>query len=139
MSGVQLGVVSQVNVDLTGFQMGAVYGRVYGKMSGLQLGAINQAGDASGVQFGVINIAESMNGLQIGLWNQINSKEHLNILPLVNWSFLFQFLTTENTEPTERTTDPISGELHGGLFRETTFFAWVFNSVFTVVRNKKAG
>lgn len=87
MSGLQLGVISQVKLDLTGFQSGMVYGRVYGKMSGMQMGLINQAGDASGLQLGIVNVADSMNGLQIGLWNQINSKEHLRILPIVNWSF----------------------------------------------------
>jgi hypothetical protein len=32
-------------------------------------------------------LTERMNGLQIGLWNQISAKEHLSVLPIVNWKF----------------------------------------------------
>lgn len=87
LTGLQFGVISQVNEDLTGVQSGIIYGRTYGRMSGLQFGIANQAGHASGVQLGVVNIADSMKGIQIGLWNQIRSKETLKVFPVVNWSF----------------------------------------------------
>ena len=58
-----------------------------GKASGLQLGLVNKAGEVHGIQLGLVNLTERMNGLQIGLWNQISAKEHLSVLPIVNWKF----------------------------------------------------
>lgn len=84
--GLHTGLGNLTDHDMGGLQLG-LFNQTRGYMSGLQLGVLNRGGFAEGLQIGLVNIADDLYGLQIGLWNQVNRKETLKILSLVNWKF----------------------------------------------------
>ena len=55
-AGVQLGFVNSVKGDVGGLQIGFANGSVRGKMTGVQLGMLNEVDDLCGVQIGLLNV-----------------------------------------------------------------------------------
>ena len=84
--GVQIGVVSWVDADFTGFQYNAL-NATKGNFKGWQWGFINYTGHTRGFQLGFFNYTETMYGLQIGLINVIREGGLLPVFPIVNFSF----------------------------------------------------
>jgi hypothetical protein len=85
--GVAFGLLSFVHGDVRGLQFDGIYSGVDKRMSGLQLGIVNHAGDMHGLQIGLANFADDATGIQIGLWNEIKSKESWSVIPIINAAF----------------------------------------------------
>ncbi len=85
--GVGFGLLSFVHGDTRGLQFDGIYSGVDKRMSGLQLGIVNHAGDMHGLQIGLANFADDATGIQIGLWNEIKSKESWSVIPIINAAF----------------------------------------------------
>lgn len=70
-----------------GVQIGVLC-RATGKITGGQVGVLNQASEMLGLQIGVVNLAEKMIGVQLGLINVINNSHYgLTFCPLMNMNF----------------------------------------------------
>jgi len=85
--GVAFGLLSFVHNDERGLQFDGIYSGVDKRMSGLQLGIVNRAGDMHGLQIGLANFASDATGIQIGLWNEIDSKSSWSVIPIINAAF----------------------------------------------------
>ena len=101
--GLQWGLVNYTTGNFSGWQGGPFFGLLVsalnytgGTMTGLQLGAVNYAGNLSGLQAGLVNYADrSEAGVQIGLVNIMPQNEWFTNLPnelapamiFVNWRF----------------------------------------------------
>jgi hypothetical protein len=85
--GVAFGLLSFVHNDARGLQFDGIYSGVDKRMSGLQLGIVNRAGDMHGLQLGLANFASDATGIQICLWNEIDNKPSWNVIPIINAAF----------------------------------------------------
>jgi hypothetical protein len=85
--GVAFGLLSFVHNDARGLQFDGIYSGVDKRMSGLQVGIVNHAGDMHGLQIGLANFADDATGIQIGLWNEIKSKSSWSVIPIINAAF----------------------------------------------------
>jgi hypothetical protein len=85
--GVAFGLLSFVHGDVRGLQLDGIYSGTDKRMSGLQVGIVNRAGDLHGLQIGLANFADDATGIQIGLWNEIKSKESWSVIPIINAAF----------------------------------------------------
>lgn len=85
--GVAFGLLSFVHGDTRGLQFDGIFSGVDKRMSGLQLGIVNHAGDMHGLQIGLANFADDATGIQIGLWNEIKSKSTWSVIPIINAAF----------------------------------------------------
>ncbi|MFA4944053.1 MAG: hypothetical protein WC789_05060 [Lentisphaeria bacterium] len=110
------GVWNDVGEDFYGLQFSGIGNRVAGnvwglqaagvvnlagpgdRLNGLQLGAVNLAGDANGLQVGLVNDANDMCGVQIGVYNGCQKLAGLQI-GLINWiedNYPFRFFPLLN-------------------------------------------
>lgn len=76
------------NADsIDGVQIGVLC-KATGKITGGQVGVLNQASEMLGVQIGVVNLANNMTGVQLGVINVINNSHYgLVFCPLMNMNF----------------------------------------------------
>lgn len=72
--------------DFCGFQVAAIANGSGGKMTGLQVGALNYCEILDGVQIGLINIAVGGSGVQIGALNMI-ADSSIPFFPILNARF----------------------------------------------------
>lgn len=73
--------------SIDGVQIGVLC-KVANKITGGQVGVLNQAKEMLGVQIGVVNVADNMTGIQLGVVNVINNSHcGLVFCPLMNMNF----------------------------------------------------
>ena len=75
--------------SIDGVQIGVLC-KATGKITGGQVGVLNQAREMLGVQIGVVNVADNMTGVQLGVVNVINNSHWglgVGFCPLMNMNF----------------------------------------------------
>jgi len=83
--GLQFGLVSLAGKDMDGWQAGWLINRVGGKLTGIQTGITNGAGELHGMQVGLANhVAGQARGLQVGIINHAQEAKTLQIGLLYN-------------------------------------------------------
>lgn len=84
--GGQIGGMNKAD-SIDGVQIGVLC-KATGKITGGQVGVVNQASEMLGVQIGVVNLADKMSGVQLGVINVINNSHYgLVFCPLLNLNF----------------------------------------------------
>ncbi len=82
--GVEAGLINR-DAALAGLAV-ALFNTVSGDVSGMQIGAFNNANFMTGMQIGIFNHANSLRGIQIGLINLIEDGP-LSFFPVLNMAF----------------------------------------------------
>ncbi len=84
--GGQIGGMNKAD-SIDGVQIGVLC-KATGKITGGQVGVLNQAREMLGVQIGVVNVADNMTGVQLGVVNVINNSHWgLVFCPVMNMNF----------------------------------------------------
>lgn len=81
----QVTLGANIATELTGVQIGLLWNEAL-IMRGVQLGAVNVAGDARGLQVGLLNTTETIYGYQLGLINVIKGSR-VPFFPIINFQF----------------------------------------------------
>jgi len=90
LTGVQLGIMANISKGSTLGVQAAIYNKTTYDLSGIQVGAVNQAyniegkksimeAESTGIQLGFVNHSKTMNGLQVGLINLSGSNQGTQI------------------------------------------------------------
>ncbi len=85
LRGLQFGFFNYVGKDTMGAQLGAVDWS-QGKVTGLQLSAVNYSKSVHGLQLGLVNVTDNLRGMQIGLVN-VARNGFLPVFPIFNFHF----------------------------------------------------
>ena len=87
VKGWRLNIFYGVNQNVSGLDVGLV-NQVEGDQKGVQIGLFNTSFKSSGIQIGLFNRTEYLNGLQIGILNMHGmGDQFFRILPGINFSF----------------------------------------------------